>query len=196
MEMTRFEKWWVNRNQKAERNIDRVRQRLAELPLAAIKNVLELGCGIGAVAAFLADTYNMNVRGTDYDDRQIQIARKRHPENAHLAYQVEDATRLSFQDASFDLVISQNVFHHLAQWQTAVLEIRRVLRPGGFLLWLDLALPKRVARLFQPLFKSHGLYGIAEVKSVFEKQGFELRFNERRIHGPFFQRHMVWQKVR
>jgi ubiquinone/menaquinone biosynthesis C-methylase UbiE len=196
MEMTRFEKRWVNRNKKAERNIARVRQRLAELPSAAIKDVLELGCGIGAVAAFLADTYNMNVWGTDYDHKQIQIARKRHPENAHLAYRVEDATRLSFQDASLDLVISQNVFHHLAQWQTAVLEIRRVLRPGGFLLWLDLALPKGVARLFQPLFKRHGLYCIAEVKSVFEKQGFELRFDEKRTHGLFFQSHMVWQKVR
>lgn len=194
--MTRFEKWFVNRDKKAELNIAKVRQRLAELPSAAIQDVLELGCGIGAVAAFLTETYHMKVWGTDYDHRQIQIARKRHPENAHLTYQVEDATRLSFQDASFDLVISQNVFHHLAQWQKAVLEIKRVLRPGGFLLWLDLTLPARVARLFQPLFKRHGLYCVAEVKSAFEKQGFKLRVDERRTHGLFFQRHLVWQKAR
>jgi len=134
MEMTRFEKWLVNRNKKAERNIAMVRQRLAELPSIPIKDVLELGCGIGAVAAFLAQTYNVKVWGTDYDPEQIQIARKKHPENENLTYRVEDAARLSFPDASFDLVVSQNVFHHLPQWQTAAREINRVLRPGGFLL--------------------------------------------------------------
>jgi ubiquinone/menaquinone biosynthesis C-methylase UbiE len=196
MEMTRFEKWWVNRNKKAERNIARIRQRLAELPSAAIRDALEVGCGIGSVAAFLSETYHMQVFGTDYDQKQIQIARKQHPENEHLTYQVEDAARLSFQAASFDLVISQNVFHHLPKWQTAVLEINRVLRPGGFLFWLDFAVPKWVVRLFQPLFKKHSLYCIVDVKYIFKKQGFKQLFYEKRVHGPFFQYHLVWQKVR
>jgi ubiquinone/menaquinone biosynthesis C-methylase UbiE len=194
MEMTRLEKWFVNRNKKAERNIIRVRQCLEALPSDAIKDVLELGCGTGAVSAFLSETYNMKVWGTDYDHEQIQLARKRYPENAHLTYGVEDATHLSFQDACFDLIVSQNVFHHLSQWQTAASEVARVLRPGGFLLWLDLACPKWVARLFQPLVKKHGLYWIGDAKYVFETQGFKQLFYERRIHGPFLQHHIIWQK--
>ena len=106
MEMTRFEKWLVNRNKKAERNIAKVRQGLAELPLDVIEDVLELGCGIGAVAAFLADTYHMKVCGTDYDQEQIQIARKRHPENERLTYRVEDAMHLTFKNASFEFSTS------------------------------------------------------------------------------------------
>jgi len=196
MEMTRLEKWLVNRNKKAERNIARVRQRLTALPAEAIEDVLELGCGIGAVAAFLSETYNMKVWGTDYDFEQIQIARNRHPQNEKLIYRVEDAAHLSFQDARFDLVVSQNVFHHLPKWQTAVREIARVLRPGGFLLWLDLTFPKWIAHLFQPLVKKHSLYCIADAKYVFEAQGFDQRFHERRIHGPFSQHHMIWQKER
>ena len=108
--MTRFEKWLVNRENKARRNIARIRQRLAALPSEMIKDVLELGCGIGDVAAFLSKTDNMKVWGTDYDQAQIQIARKRHPENEYLNYRVEDAERLSFQDACFDLVVLQNDF--------------------------------------------------------------------------------------
>jgi ubiquinone/menaquinone biosynthesis C-methylase UbiE len=194
MEMTRLEKWLVNRNKKAERNIARIRQRLTELPSEAIRDVLELGCGIGAVAAFLSETYNMNVWGTDYDQEQIHIARKRHPENEHLIYRVEDAAHLSFQDARFDLVVSQNVFHHLSKWQTAVSEVARVLRPGGFLMWLDLTFPKWIARLFQPLVKNHSLYCIGDAKYVFGKQGLKQIFHESRIHGPFFQHHIIWQK--
>ena len=194
MEMTRLEKWLVNRDKKAEHNIARVRQRLGTLPVNAINDVLELGCGIGAVSAFLSETYNLNVCGTDYDSQQIQIARQRHPENDRLIFRVEDATRLSFQDSSFDLVVSQNVFHHLSKWQTAVSEVARILRPGGFLMWLDLAFPKWVARLFQPAVKQHGLYCIGDVKYAFETQGFKQLFHERRIHGPFLQHHIIWQK--
>ncbi|MGD2024143.1 MAG: class I SAM-dependent methyltransferase [Desulfobacterales bacterium] len=194
MKMSRLEKWLVNRPKKSERNIARVRQQLEEVTPETIENVLELGCGVGAVAAFLSESYNMKVWGTDYDHDQIQIARRRHPENEHLVYRVEDAARLSFQDAGFDLVVSQNVFHHLSKWQTAVREVSRVLRSRGFLLWLDITFPKWIVRLFRDLVKKHSLFCIGDVKHEFENQGFVERFHERRIHGPFFQDNIIWQK--
>ena len=194
MEMTRFEKWFVNRSRKAERNIARVRQRLQELPAAAIQEVLELGCGIGGVAAYLAATYEMNVYATDYDLKQIQIARKLQPENEHLHYRVEDAANLSFQAASFDLVLSQNVFHHIPDWKAALKEAARVLRPGGYFIWLDLAVPKLIRTLFQPLIKNHSLYSFADIRHAFEANGFKMLFYERLIHGLFVHHHLVWQK--
>jgi ubiquinone/menaquinone biosynthesis C-methylase UbiE len=192
--MSRLEKWLVNRPKKSERNIARVRQQLEEVTPETVEDVLELGCGAGAVAAFLSESYNMKVWGTDYDHDQIQIARRRHPENEHLVYRVEDAARLSFQDAGFDLVVSQNVFHHLSKWQTAVREVSRVLRPRGFLLWLDITFPKWIARLFRDLVKKHSLFCIGDAKHEFENQGFVERFHQRRIHGPFFQDNIIWQK--
>ena len=192
--MTRLEKWFVNRSKKARRNIARVRQRLQALPSATIQDVLELGCGIGTVAAYLAKTHGMNVYGTDYDAEQIQIARNMQPENAHLHYRVEDAANLSFQDASFDLVVSQNVFHHIPDWKSATKEVARVLRPGGYLIWLDLAFPKLIRKLFQPLVKKHSLYCLAEVIRAFQTHGFEQLFQERLIHGLFVHHHLVWQK--
>jgi len=194
MKMTRLEKWFVNRSKKADRNITRVRQRLQELPAEAIQDVLELGCGIGSVAAYLAANYQMKVCGTDYDAEQIQIARNMQPQNANLHYSVEDAANLSFQDASFDLVVSQNVFHHIPEWKTATKEIARVLRAGGYYIWLDLAFPKLIRTLFQPLVKNQSLYCIDDVRHVFQAHGFEPLFYERRIHGPFVHHHLVWQK--
>ena len=194
MEMTRLEKWLVNRTGKAERNMARIERRLTELPVESIANVLELGCGIGNVAAYLAQHYSMRVWGTDTDPAQIKIARQRHPETTHLTYRVEDAANLSFEDADFDLVVSQNVFHHMVKWQTAVREVARVLRSGGYLMWLDLAFPGWIAQCLRPLAKRHGLYGISEAKSVFRRQGFEQRFHKRRMHGLFSQHHIVWQK--
>jgi ubiquinone/menaquinone biosynthesis C-methylase UbiE len=192
--MTRLEKWLVNRRKKAERNIARVHRRLQELPLKAIRDVLELGCGAGAVAADLAATYEMNVYGTDYDNAQIEVARNTQPKSENLHYRVEDAMRLTFQDASFDLVISQNVFHHLSDWKAALQETARVLKPKGYFMWLDLAFPKFIGRLFQPLIKNHSLYCFVEVKSAFEIYGFRQLFYERLVHGFFVHHHLVCQK--
>ena len=43
----------------------------------------------------------------------------------------EDATRLTFADASFDLVMSFEVLEHIPDYLAALREVRRVLRPGG-----------------------------------------------------------------
>lgn len=74
----------------------------------------------------------MNVVGTDFDPAQINIARSNHPENDRLRFKIEDASNLSFKDDSFDLVLSQNVFHHVPSWEKAVHEVSRVLRPEGY----------------------------------------------------------------
>jgi ubiquinone/menaquinone biosynthesis C-methylase UbiE len=192
--MTRLEKRFVNRQQKAEHNIQKVRQRLQPLDTQAIRDALELGCGIGAVSAFLADTYAMNVCGTDFDPEQIEIARTMQPESDHLHFSVEDAAHLTFEDASFDLVLSQNVFHHVPDWEAAVREVARVLRPGGYFIWLDLATPRLIKNVLQPLMKNHGLYTIDEVNSALAESGLERRFYEQTAHGPLVHHHMVWQK--
>ncbi len=47
----------------------------------------------------------------------------------------EDLERLSFDDAEFDLVITQDVFEHVASLPASFAEVRRVLRPGGRLVF-------------------------------------------------------------
>ncbi len=44
----------------------------------------------------------------------------------------EDVQRLSFEDESFDLVVSQDVFEHVPDWRRGLEEVRRVLRAGGY----------------------------------------------------------------
>jgi ubiquinone/menaquinone biosynthesis C-methylase UbiE len=45
-----------------------------------------------------------------------------------------DMTQLPFRDAAFDAVVAVHVFHLVSDWQQAVREVLRVLRPGGMLL--------------------------------------------------------------
>jgi ubiquinone/menaquinone biosynthesis C-methylase UbiE len=195
MKMTKFEKLFVNRKKKADGNIKKVWQSFEYIELEKINKILELGCGIGFVSIFLSETYNMNVYGTDFDPAQIELARKIHPENNKLHFSVEDAKHLNFKDSEFDLVLSQNVFHHIPDWEFAVSQIYRVLRPHGYFIWIDLTFPNVIKKIFQPLVKNYGLYTYNDIKSSFKSIGFKELFYERLVHGPFGSYHMVLQKI-
>ena len=194
MKMTNIEKHFVNRKKKAEGNIKKIQYAFQQLEIEKINTVLELGCGIGFVATYLADSYNFVVYGTDYDVDQIQLARKLQPTMEHLYFQVEDAAKLSFEDSSIDLVLSQNVFHHIPNWEDAIQEIARVLRSGGYLIWLDLTFPEIVKRIFRSFVKNYGLYTINDIKTAFEIHGFRKLSHERLAHGPLRQHHFVMQR--
>jgi ubiquinone/menaquinone biosynthesis C-methylase UbiE len=193
MKMTKIEKQFVNRKKQAEGNIKKIQYAFQQIEIEKIYTILELGCGIGFVATYLADSYNFVVYGTDYDVDQIQIARKLQPKMEHLHFQVEDAAKLSFEDSSIDLVLSQNVFHHIPNWEEAIQEIARVLRSGGYFIWLDLTFPEIVKKIFRSIVKNYGLYTINDIKTSFDESGFKTLFQERLSHGPLSQYHFVLQ---
>ena len=194
MKMSKFEKRFVNRRNKAEKNIMKVRDILKKFESENIRNVLEIGCGIGLVSAYLTNEYGINVYGTDFDPEEIQLAKQLNNERDNLHFKVEDAAELSFADNSFDLVISQNVFHHIPNWQKAVSEIQRVLRPGGSLIWLDLVFPILLKKMFKFITKNYGLYTLNDIYSEFDKAGFETVQKQKMVHGPFMHYEMVLKK--
>jgi ubiquinone/menaquinone biosynthesis C-methylase UbiE len=183
--MTKFEKRFVNRRKKAENNIKKIEEALKKIKVENIKEVLEIGCGIGLVSAYLANQYNMTVYGTDFDPEEIQMAKEFCSGGPGLYFQVEDGAKLSFSDSCFDLVVSQNVFHHIPDWPKAVDEISRVLRPGGCLIWQDLVFPGWLKKLFKPVTKNYGLYTLTDVQSQFDQAGFKTVQKQTMIHGPF-----------
>jgi ubiquinone/menaquinone biosynthesis C-methylase UbiE len=191
MKMSKFEKRFVNRRNKAEKNIMKVRDILRQIESDNIKNVLEIGCGIGLVSSYLANEYGIDVYGTDFDPEEIQLAKQLNNERDNLHFKVEDAADLSFADNSFDLAISQNVFHHIPNWQKAVSEIQRVLRPCGYLIWLDLVFPALLKKMFKSLTKNYGLYTLNDIHSEFNRAGFETVQKQKMMHGPFMHYEMV-----
>ncbi|MFQ5631516.1 MAG: hypothetical protein ACE5I1_22320 [bacterium] len=54
-----------------------------------------------------------------------------------------------------------------------------MLRDGGYLIWLDLALPGPVKRLLQPRGKKYGLYTLADVRAEMQKCGLLPLFYEK-----------------
>lgn len=94
--------------------------------------VLELGCGRGDFAIWLANKNpDAQIVGVDFSDVAIATARGRANGRSSTSFQVEDAERLSFADASFDYVISCECLEHVLHPERMAAEIFRVLKPGG-----------------------------------------------------------------
>src|SRR3954453_19802559 len=102
--------------------------------------VLEIGCGSGAMAAEVLHRFpDVRMTATDYDDGMVAVATERLPSYGARAHvRQADALALPFSDGSFDTVLSFVMLHHVIQWEDALAEIVRVLRPTGRLIGYDL----------------------------------------------------------
>jgi ubiquinone/menaquinone biosynthesis C-methylase UbiE len=97
-------------------------------------HVLEIGCGRGVGTALLFDQFGARkVHAIDLDADMVERARKRLSRygSGQLSIEVGDATAINAKTASFDAVVNFAMIHHVPNWQSAVSEVSRVLRPGG-----------------------------------------------------------------
>ncbi len=89
--------------------------------------VLDVGSGPGDVAAAAAERGAIVV-GLDFAGSMVGVASRSHP---GLTFVVGDAQAPPFADRSFDAIVGNFVFHHLADRPRALASWRRQLRPGG-----------------------------------------------------------------
>ncbi len=93
--------------------------------------VLEIGCGIGAVVSELAGQ-GYHVTGTDISRVAIEYGLAKY---GSLDLQVQPAEELAFADGQFDVVLSFDLFEHIARIDRHVSEVHRVLKPKGYYLF-------------------------------------------------------------
>jgi len=114
------------------------KRRARVIPLAS-GQVLELGAGGGANLAFYDRQRVSSVTGIDPSPELIALAHKRMTpaDTGFFSIQPGHAENLPFADGSFDTVVSTFTLCSVADQARALQEVRRVLRPGGRLLFLE-----------------------------------------------------------
>ena len=124
------------------------RETIARLPLGKDDRLLDVGCGTGTLLSRLAVAHpTTRLVGVDPVPAMLEIARQKLSPNVetHEAW----AEQLPFADAEFDLVVSCSMFHYVARPLDALIEMRRVLRPGGQLVLTDWCGNYLMCRLFE-----------------------------------------------
>ena len=187
MKLNTVERLAMNNPVRAAHQHHREAAWFAELSHGDLRgaDVLEVGCGRGVGVEVLLDRLGArHVTAFDIDPAMLERAERRlrdRPADA-LRLSIGDAAEIAHPAASFDAVVDFGIIHHVPQWQQAVAEIARVLRPGGRLLFEEV--PRHVldswmlrtftehprtnrfeAAEFAEELARHGLHGSGQLRS-------------------------------
>lgn len=103
--------------------------------------LLEIGCGAGGPALFLARSFDLRVTGVDINQNAIAMATARAremglSENARFLL-LDGSQRLPFDDGSFEAVCLFDAINHIPTRPLLLKEVARLLKPDGKLLFTD-----------------------------------------------------------
>jgi demethylmenaquinone methyltransferase/2-methoxy-6-polyprenyl-1,4-benzoquinol methylase/phosphoethanolamine N-methyltransferase len=160
-------------------------RRLREMTvsLAMIRpgdHILDVGCGTGS-ATILARTRtgpDGQASGIDPAPEMIAVARKKADrKKLEIDFRIGVIESLAFPEASFDVVLSSLMFHHLPDdlKVRGLAEVYRVLKPGGRLLIADFMRPNSssLRQWFTSLALHHGLkFGVEDLPAMLKRAGF------------------------
>lgn len=126
------------------RDLLRLGERLAAFPQA---HVLDLGCGAGH-ASFTAAQQVAKVTAYDLSSQMLDVVAEAAREKglSNVDTRQGYAESLPFDDASFEMVISRYSAHHWHDVGQALREVKRVLKPGGIFIIMDVMSPGHPVR--------------------------------------------------
>lgn len=130
-------------------------------------HALEIGSGSGAMAEQLLLRHpDLRVTVTDVDPAMVDAAAERLERfGGRAATEKVDATALPFPDDSFDLVLSFVMLHHVIDWEGALREAVRVVRPGGRVVGYDLVASTPFRLLHQVERAAQRMMRVAELRA-------------------------------
>jgi len=152
--------------------------------------VLEIGAGTGALLHALQER-GCHVRGVELRQELIDEARRWF---GPLPIQQVTGVALPFPDASFDVVMSFDVFEHIPDSDAHLREVNRVLRAGGAYLiqtpnkWTNVVFETIRWRSFTRFREDHcSLHTLGELRSRLARQGFDARAYDVPVVNDFFR---------
>ena len=112
------------------------------LKVAATDHLLDVGSGIGGPARYMAHRFGCKVTGIDLTPEFCDVARHLTQLlglESQVDFELGDALAMPFANATFDGAYSMNVSMNISDKAAFYREIRRVLKPGGWLMLSELA---------------------------------------------------------
>jgi len=122
--------------------IDTTKEYCALLNLEKGQKVLDVGCGIGGSAFYMAKIHGVNLYGIDLSNNMINIAREKLqkqdiPNDVTVDFEICDATKKEFNKETFDVIYSRDTILHIEDKLALFKRFYEWLKPGGVLFITD-----------------------------------------------------------
>lgn len=118
--------------QEGQTDMAALHDLMAALGLKANEHAVDLGCGAGVIAEYIADETGASVTGIDYSEPAIAEAQERTIEKyPRLTFSQGDMNDLELPERSCDAVISLDTLYWAADLGETLTNLARSLRPGG-----------------------------------------------------------------
>lgn len=142
--------------------------------------VLDVGCGIGGSAFYMAKEYKVNVLGIDLSDNMLDIAKQRIKQqifdsNVNVNFEMCDATKRQFNENTFDVIYSRDTILHIYDKLNLFKNFYKWLKPGGVLFITDYCCgPKPHSQSFQIYLtdRKYHLFTPKEYTQIIKSAGF------------------------
>lgn len=171
---------------------------LGAAALGPADRLLDVGCGTGGAVLAAARRPIDRACGIDVSPGMVARARANAGDQANAEFHAADAEAIPYPDAQFTVAVCTNSFHHYSDPVRALVEIRRVLRPGGRLVLVD---PDRAGclwvwgwdRVLRLAERSHVRYYTApEIQRLLRAAGFDSVALLASEHGHFRHGKVAW----
>ena len=106
----------------------RIKQTMHLTRKSSPLDILEVGCGAGFSAEYLAGTYSKYV-GVDYSERLVEFAQAQH-QKSNIDFVVGDINAINFKE-KFDVIVMIGLLHHLDDPSATLSRLKYWLKPGG-----------------------------------------------------------------
>jgi len=142
------------------------------------KSILDVGCGTGQTSSYIAEKYRCSVTSLDHNKTMLEKAKQRFLslklDNVNIVH--GSVEKLPFDNESFDFILSESVTS-FTKIPIAIKEFKRVLKPKGVLLAIEMVLDDTLSEEETKRFVD--FYGVSQLLtqlewySLFQKAGFK-----------------------
>jgi ubiquinone/menaquinone biosynthesis methyltransferase len=129
------------------RDISWKNRLVSDLPDSKNAHCLDIACGTGDITFRLAAKYpEGRIVGIDITEEMLNLARSNYESRAtsgepRINFTLQDMCQMNFADASFDIVTGGYALRNAPNLEQALIEIRRVMKPGATAAFLDFSKP-------------------------------------------------------